>query len=195
LLGLAAGLFWMPLVRVAAVTQHRLTGAELLGALPSVTVAAGVLLTVVHCVALSLPAPRPALLGSGLFVTVAALHTAPLFLGIRPEPASADLHGALARSLSSAAGLDSPAAVLRGLPLVLQLMCLALAAVLLRTLGVHWRVTGAVVWVLAVTGWAAQNAFAAAGLPVFLGLLAVTTAAFGIRRYGRRRRRRRPRSA
>ncbi|MEK8143556.1 hypothetical protein NKH18_20355 [Streptomyces sp. M10(2022)] len=66
-------------------------------------------------------------------------------------------------------------------------MCLALAAVLLRTLGTHWRATAAVVWVLGVCGWVAQDAFAAAGLPVFLGLFAATAAAYGTRWTMRRR--------
>lgn len=77
-------------------------------------------------------------------------------------------------------GPASPAAVLRGLPFALQLLCLALVAVLLRTAGVHRRAAAALVWVLAVAGWAAQDAFAAAGLPVFCGLFAVTAVAYAV---------------
>lgn len=181
LLGLAAGLFWVPLTRVAQSGHHRLTGTELIHALPPVTVTAGVLMIVVCSGAVALHRPRPALTGAALLVTVAALHSAPLFLGVRPAAASQELHGALARFLAGAAGLDSPAAVLLGLPLALQLLCLALAAVLLRAAGAHRRAVAALVWALAVAGWAAQDAFAAAGLPVFLGLFTATAAACVIR--------------
>ncbi|MER5550118.1 lipopolysaccharide biosynthesis protein [Streptomyces sp. NPDC002793] len=181
LLGLAAGLFWVPLSQAAHAGRTRLTGAELMGALPPVTVTAGVLMIVVHSAAVSLRRPRPALLGAALLVTVAALHSAPLFLGIRPAAASWEWHGTLAGFLAGAAGLDSPVAVLRALPFVLQLLCLALAAVLLRAAGAHWRVTAAAVWVLGVAGWVAQDAFAAAGLPVSVGLFAVTAVTYGVR--------------
>ncbi|MEU9061958.1 hypothetical protein AB0D13_24620 [Streptomyces sp. NPDC048430] len=60
---------------------------------------------------------------------MAALHSAPLRLGVRPPAASREWHGALA----GAPGAASPDAVLRALPFALQLLCLALAAVLLRT--------------------------------------------------------------
>ncbi|MFD6276843.1 lipopolysaccharide biosynthesis protein [Streptomyces sp. NPDC060209] len=181
LLGLAAVLFWVPLSRAAHAGRLRLTGAELVDALPPVTLTSGVLMIVVYSAAVAQRRPRPALLGAALLVTVAALHSAPLFLGIRPAAASGDWHGTLAGFLAGAAGLDSPAGVLRTLPFALQLLCLALAAVLLRTAGAHWRVTAAAVWVLAVAGWAAQDAFAAAGLPVFWGLFAATAVAYGVR--------------
>ncbi|MEU1214665.1 lipopolysaccharide biosynthesis protein [Streptomyces sp. NPDC005790] len=181
LLGLAAGLFWTPLSRAAHAGRARLTGAELVQALPPVTVASGVLVIVVYTAAVALRRPRPTLLGTALLVTVAALHSAPLILGIRPAAASREWHGTLAGFLAGAAGLDSPAAVLRALPFALQLLCLALAAVLLRTAGAHWRVTAAVVWVLGVAGWAAQDAFAEAGLPVFVGLFAATAMTYGVR--------------
>ncbi|MFE5242092.1 lipopolysaccharide biosynthesis protein [Streptomyces sp. NPDC056627] len=181
LLGLAAALFWVPLARAADVGTGRLSGAELVDALPPVTVTAGVLMVVVHSAAVALHRPRPALLGSALLVTVAALHSAPLLLGIRPAAASPEWHGTLADFLAGAAGLDSPSGVLRVLPFALQLLCLALAAVLLRTAGAHWRATASVVWVLAVAGWAAQDAFAWAGLPVSGALSAATAVAYGVR--------------
>ncbi|MCX5412108.1 lipopolysaccharide biosynthesis protein [Streptomyces sp. NBC_00059] len=181
LLGLAAALFWVPLARAADVGTGRLSGAELVDALPPVTVTAGVLMVVVHSAAVALHRPRPALLGSALLVTVAALHSAPLLLGIRPAAASREWHGTLAGFLAGAAGFDSPAGVLRVLPFALQLLCLALAAVLLRTAGAHWRATASAVWVLAVAGWAAQDAFAAAGLPVSAGLFAAAAVAYGLR--------------
>ncbi|MGW0789101.1 lipopolysaccharide biosynthesis protein [Streptomyces sp. NPDC002911] len=181
LLGLAAGLFWVPLSRAAHAGRARLTGAELIDALPPVTVAAWVLMIVVYSAAVALRRPRPALLGAALLVTVAALHSAPLILGIRPAAASREWHGTLAGFLAGAAGPDCPAAVLRALPFALQLLCLALATVLLRTAGANWRVTAAVLWALALAGWVAQDAFAAAGLPVSVGLFAATAVAYGVR--------------
>ncbi|MFD7968289.1 lipopolysaccharide biosynthesis protein [Streptomyces clavifer] len=186
LLGLAAGLFWVPLVRVARAGHDRLTGEELVDALPPVTVTAGVLMIVVYSAAATMPRPRRALTGAALLVTVAALHSAPLLLGILPPAASREWHGALAGFLAEVVGPASPTAVLRGLPFALQLLCLALVAVLLRTAGVHRRAAAALVWVLAVAGWAAQDAFAAAGLPVFCGLFAVTAVAYAVRRAGQR---------
>ncbi len=182
LLGLAAGLFWIPLSRAALTGRARLTGAELIGALPPVTVTAGVLMVIVHSAAVALRRPRPVLLGAAVLVTVAALHSAPLFLGIPPASASREWHGTLAGLLAGAAGPASPASVLQALPFALQLLCLALAASLLRAAGAHWRVAAATVWVLAVAGWVAQDAFAAVGLPVFLVLFGVTAVVHGVRR-------------
>ncbi|MFD9792994.1 lipopolysaccharide biosynthesis protein [Streptomyces sp. NPDC059070] len=170
LLGLAAGLFWVPLSRVADIGSERVDGAQLLAALPPVSLTAGVLLVVVCSAAVSLYRARPALLAAALGVTVAALHTAPLILGVRPDPLRGPWHEPLARMLSEVAGLGSPAGAERWLPPVLQLLCLGLVVVTLTGLGVRWRVTSVLVWVLAVTGWAAQSAFARAGVPVFVGL-------------------------
>nr|WP_262347044.1 lipopolysaccharide biosynthesis protein [Streptomyces sp. QL37] len=181
LLVLAAGLFWVPLSRSAHSGRTRLTGAQLIDALPPVTVTAGVLMVVAYTAAVALHRPRPALLGAALLVTATALHSAPLLLGVRPPAASREWHGTLAGLLAGSPGPGSHEAVLRALPFALQLLCLALAAVLLRTAGAHWRVTAATVWVLAVAGWAAQEAFAVAGLPVFWGLFAATAVAYGVR--------------
>ncbi|MEV0094709.1 lipopolysaccharide biosynthesis protein [Streptomyces sp. NPDC050738] len=184
LLGLAAGLFWVPLSRAADLHHKHLTGPELIDALPPVTLTAAVLLIVVYSAAVSLYRNRPALITSGLLVTMTALHTAPLFVGISPYPASERWHGTLASFFAGAAGLDSPAGVLRIMPVALQLLCLGLVAVLLRALGTHWRITASAVWALAVAGWAAQGMFAVVAMPVFLGLGAVTGAVLLVRRYG-----------
>ncbi|MGW2561436.1 lipopolysaccharide biosynthesis protein [Streptomyces sp. NPDC001514] len=185
LLGLAAGLFWIPLFRADDVTVERLSGTELLDALPPVTVTAGVLLIVVHCAAVSLQRLRPVLLTAGLLATFAALHTAPLLLGIRPEPAGGAWLGALADLLADVAGLDSPRGVLAVLPAVLQLLCLALAAVSMHAVGAPARLTAGAVWVLAVAGWAAQDAVAAAALPVFTSSFATAVASLAYRRFRR----------
>ncbi|MFI1175121.1 lipopolysaccharide biosynthesis protein [Streptomyces melanogenes] len=173
LLGLAAGLFWVPLSRAEdarnAVSDH-VDGTGLISALPPVSLTAGVLLIVVCSAAVSLYRARPALLAAGLGVTVAALHTAPLILGVQPDRLAGPWHAALTRLLTSVAGLSSPTGVERVLPTALQVLCLALAAVTLIALGTHWRVTAVVVWVLAVAGWAGQAGFASVAVPVFVGL-------------------------
>ncbi|MCZ7459874.1 lipopolysaccharide biosynthesis protein [Streptomyces sp. WMMC940] len=180
LLGLAAGLFWFPLAGARDVPAGPLSGRELLHALPPLTVTAGVLLVVVYSGAVALDRMRPVLLTTALLTTAAALHTAPALLGVRPAPASGPGHEALADVLPAGAvgGTD----VFTVLPPVLQLLCLGLAATALRALGVPGRITAATVWVLAVTGWAAQDAFAATALPVSAGFLATTVAALAHRR-------------
>ncbi|MER6998659.1 lipopolysaccharide biosynthesis protein [Streptomyces sp. NPDC000410] len=185
LLGLAAGLFWIPLSRAEDVAAGRLSGTELLRALPPVTVTAGVLLIVVVCAAVSLRRPRPALLTAGLLITVCALHTAPPLLGIRPRPADGAWLGALAEMFANVAGPVTPGGVLAVLPAVIQLLCLALAAVALGALGVPARATAGALWVLAVAGWAAQDAFATAALPVFTGWFAAAVASLAYRRFRR----------
>ncbi|MFJ8310657.1 MULTISPECIES: lipopolysaccharide biosynthesis protein [unclassified Streptomyces] len=177
LLGLAAGLFWVPLSRAADTPGARLNGTGLLHALPPVSLTAGVLLIVVCSAAVSLYRPRPGLLAAGLWVTVAGLHTAPVILGVQPVAVSGPWHAQLARFLAETAGFADRSGVERWLPTALQLLCLALATVTLRALGTHWRITSVVVWVLAVAGWAAQQTFAAIALPVFTGLCATTAAA------------------
>lgn len=173
LLGLAAVLFWVPLSRAEdarnAVSDH-VDGAGLLSALPPVSLTAGVLLIVVCSAAVSLFRARPALLAAGLGVTVAALHTAPLILGVRPDPLGGPWHAALTRMLTEVAGLDSPAGAERCLPLALQVLCLTLAALTLIALGAHWRLTSVVVWVLGVAGWTGQAVFARTAIPVFVTL-------------------------
>ncbi|GAA1348808.1 lipopolysaccharide biosynthesis protein [Streptomyces beijiangensis] len=183
LLGLAAGLFWVPLSRATDLHDKHLTGPQLIDALPPVTLTAAVLLIVVHSAAVSLYRARPALIVSSLLVTMAALHTAPLLVGIGPHPAAEHWHGAPASFFAEAAGMDSPAGVLRVMPVALQLLCLGLVAVLMRSLGAHWRITASAVWVLTVAGWAAQGVFAVAGIPVFLALFAVTGAVLAMQRY------------
>ncbi|MFF9865012.1 lipopolysaccharide biosynthesis protein [Streptomyces sp. NPDC013953] len=187
LLALAAGLFWGPLGRVRQSGRERLSGtvsgAELVAALPPVTLTAGILLVLVHCAALSLRRPRPALTGAVLLVTVAALHSAPLLLGLRPEAAGGPWSGAPARLLAGVAGLSGPQGVLAVAPSVLQVLCLVLAAVALRAAGAGGREVAGAVWVLAVAGWAAQDAFAATAVPVFLGWCAAAAAALVVRRY------------
>ncbi|MCL7380631.1 lipopolysaccharide biosynthesis protein [Streptomyces sp. 35G-GA-8] len=181
LLGLAAGLFWPPLVRLGDIGRDQLTGGQLLSVLPPLTLVGGILLIVVQCAAVSLVRPGPALLTLGPPATFAALHSAPVLLGVRPDRMSGPWHepvaGLLTDFLNGVSGGVSGGAwdtdgVLRALPVVLQLLGLGLAAVTLWALGTDGRVTSGAVWVLAVAGWAAQKQFAAMALPVSLGVCA-----------------------
>ncbi|MEV0928053.1 lipopolysaccharide biosynthesis protein [Streptomyces spongiicola] len=184
LLALAAGLFWFPLARARDVPPGPLTGRELLPALPPPTVTAVLLLVVVYSGAVALDRLRPVLLAATLLTTTAALHTAPALLGVRPPPAAGPGHEALTELLTGPVGTAGPVEVRAILPPLLQLLCLGLAATALRALAVPGRTTAAAVWILAVAGWAAQGAFAAAALPVTSGFLAVAVAAQVHRRTG-----------
>ncbi|MFE7808331.1 lipopolysaccharide biosynthesis protein [Streptomyces sp. NPDC057430] len=173
LLGLSTGLFWIPLSRAEALGPDRLSGTELIAALPPVTLAAGILMVVLHGAVVSPRRVRPVLAATVLLATFLALHTAPPLLGIHPDLAAGPGTALV------------PAGALEALPIALQALCLALAAVLLRVLGVGVRVTACAVWVLVWAGWAAQHAFAAAPLPVLLGMCGATmtaVAARGLRR-------------
>ncbi|MFD6247579.1 lipopolysaccharide biosynthesis protein, partial [Streptomyces roseolus] len=66
-------------------------------------------------------------------------------------------------------------------PIAAQAACLALVAVLLRVCGAGGRLTAGAVWVLVWAGWAGQQSFAAAPLPLLLGLSGVTMAVYAIR--------------
>ncbi|MFD5747898.1 lipopolysaccharide biosynthesis protein [Streptomyces sp. NPDC127033] len=182
LLGLCAGLFWTPLARLGDIGRDQLTGAQLLEVLPPLTLVAGMLLIVVQCAAVSLERPGPVLLALGPLVTFAALHSAPPLLGVRPDRASGPWHRQIADALAGAAGQGGPDQVLRALPVVLQLLCLALVAVTLWALRTDGRAVSGVVWVLAVAGWSAQDPLAAVALPLFLALLGVMCGALLVRR-------------
>ncbi|MFE3599987.1 lipopolysaccharide biosynthesis protein [Streptomyces sp. NPDC059142] len=187
LLGLSAGLFWTPLARLGDIGRDQLTGAQLLDVLPPLTLVAGMLLIVVQCAAVSLERPGPALLTLGPLIIFAALHTAPPLLGVRPDRASGLWHRQVADALAGMAGPAGRDGVLRALPVVLQLLCLALVALTLWALRADGRAVSGVVWVLAVAGWSAQDPFAAVALPVFLGLLVVAAVALLVRRSQRQR--------
>ncbi|MFE3830062.1 lipopolysaccharide biosynthesis protein, partial [Streptomyces sp. NPDC059092] len=174
LLGLSAGLFWTPLARLGDIGRDQLTGAQLLDVLPPLTLVAGMLLIVVQCAAVSLERPGPVLLALGPLIIFAALHTAPPLLGVRPDRASGLWHRQVADALAGMAGPAGRDGLLRALPVVLQLLCLTLVALILWALRADGRVVSGVVWVLAVAGWSAQEPLAAVALPVFLGLSAVT---------------------
>ncbi|MFE5485898.1 lipopolysaccharide biosynthesis protein [Streptomyces sp. NPDC056527] len=173
LLGLATGLFWIPLARAGGLGLDQLSGTRLISALPPVTLTAGILLIVLHVAVVSLRRIRPLLAATILLATFLALHTAPPLLGIHPDPAT-----------GPGAGLV-PDPALPVLPIAAQGLCLLLVAVLLRVLGTGGRTTVCAVWVLVWAGWAGQHAFAAAPLPVLLGLCGATMAAVagrGLRR-------------
>ncbi|MFE7127427.1 lipopolysaccharide biosynthesis protein [Streptomyces sp. NPDC057617] len=187
LLGIAAGLFWSPLARAQDLGRDRLTGVQFLDALPPLTLAAVLLLIVVQCAAISLDRAGPALLALGPLVTFAALHSAPVLLGVPPDRLSGPWHTHMEDLLARAAWPASPDGVLRALPVALQLLCLGLAALALWALGTDGRVVTGVAWGLAVAGWAAQHPFAAVALPVSAGLCAVAVPAVALAVRRRRR--------
>ncbi|MFF5786459.1 lipopolysaccharide biosynthesis protein [Streptomyces sp. NPDC012693] len=170
LLALAAVLFWLPLARSGALDVERLSGTGLLTALPPVTLLAGLLLVALQGAAVGLRAFRPWFAGTVLLATFLALHTAPPLLGLRP----ADAGGPGATLLGEGVGRAVA-------PIALQALSLLLVAVLLRVVGVGARVTTGVVWVLVWAGWAGQQAFATAPLPLFLGLAGGTMAVCAFR--------------
>ncbi|MFE2012783.1 lipopolysaccharide biosynthesis protein [Streptomyces sp. NPDC059491] len=178
LLAVAAGLFWVPLLRSGALAVERLSGTGLLTALPTATLAAGLLLVVLQGAAVGLRVFRPDFAAAVLLATFLALHTAPPLLGLLPATAG----GPGAELLGD--GLAGPVA-----PILLQAVCLVLAGVLLRVLGAGDRVTAGVVWVLVWAGWSGQQAFAAAPVPLVLGLGGATMAVCAFRglAVGRRR--------
>ncbi|GGK09435.1 hypothetical protein GCM10011583_46780 [Streptomyces camponoticapitis] len=180
LLAVAAGLFWIPLWGTAGIGADRVSGAQLIAALPPWTVGAGVLLVVVQCAAVALVRSRPLLLTAGLLALFGALHGAPALLGVRPEEVSGPWHRPLTDALAQLVG-EARALVL--LPVALQLLCLGLAAVALRASrgrgggGLDGRAVATAVWCLAVVGWSAQGAFATVAVPVTIGLLVAAVTA------------------
>ncbi|WP_329392416.1 lipopolysaccharide biosynthesis protein [Streptomyces sp. NBC_01716] len=182
LLALATGLFWIPLRGMADIAADEMSGAQLIAALPPLTLGAGVLLIVVQCAAVAAVRSRPLLLTAGLVALFTALHGAPALLGVRPEAVSGPWHRPLTDALAQ---LTGEARALELLPVALQLLCLGLAAVALRTSFANGRLDGravaTAVWCLAVVGWSAQRAFAAVAVPVTLGLLVVAVTAVLLR--------------
>ncbi|MDT9691192.1 lipopolysaccharide biosynthesis protein [Streptomyces sp. P9(2023)] len=168
-LGLTTGFFWLPIGYANDLGPARLSGTELIAALPAVALAAGVVLVVLQGAAIARRRVRPLFAAAVVGVTFVALHAAPPLLGLRPDAAG-----------GPGAALV-PAAALAVLPIVVQALCLALAAVLLRSLGATVRVTACAVWVLVWAGWAAQHAFASAPLPVLLGVCGATMTAAAVR--------------
>ncbi|TFI29657.1 lipopolysaccharide biosynthesis protein [Streptomyces sp. 4R-3d] len=178
----ATGLFWLPLRAAADIGPGPASGARLLAALPPLTLGAALVLIVVQCAALALRRSRPFLLTAGVLVLFGALHGAPPLLGVRPETAAGPWHGPLVDLTAQLVDLERASKIL---PVALQLLCLGLAAVALRASRADgWldgRVVAAVVWVLAVAGWAAQRAFAEVAVPVSGGLLVVAAIAVLVR--------------
>lgn len=187
LLALGTGLVWLPSRDAADIGADRVSGVQLLSALPTSTLAGAVLLIVAQCAALALVRSRPLLLAAGTSALFGALHGLPLLLGVRPEEVSGPWHRPVVDALARLTG-EARAAEL--LPVVLQLLCLGLAAVVIRGpyagRRVDGRVVAAAVWVLAVCGWAAQGAFAAVAVPVSAGLSALVVTALLARTATRR---------
>lgn len=178
LLALATGLFWLPLRDAADIGDGRVPVTQLLASLPPLTLGAGVLLIVVQCAALALVRSRPLLLTAALLALFGALHGVPPLLGVRPEAVSGPWHRPVLDVFDE---LASQERVLESAPVALQLLCLGLAAAVLRAARVDGRAVAAVSWILVVAGWSAQHAFAAVAVPVSAGLLAVAVTAVLVR--------------
>ncbi|MFF8838463.1 lipopolysaccharide biosynthesis protein [Streptomyces sp. NPDC015130] len=170
LLGAAAVAFWLPLGLATPLEVESLSGTGLLSAVPPVTLLAGLLLVALQGVAVGLRDFRPGFAGTVLLATFLALHTAPPLLGLLP-PAAA----------GPGAALLGPGVAAWSAPVVAQALCLVLAATVLRGLGAGERITAGAVWVLVWAGWAGQQLFAAAPLPVLLGLAGMTMAVYAVR--------------
>ncbi|MFD4139023.1 lipopolysaccharide biosynthesis protein [Streptomyces sp. NPDC058572] len=157
LLGVACGLFWAPLVQSADLAAaDRVSGYELVRALPALTLGAGLLLLVVQSAALALLRPRGGLLAATVVVTFAALHTAPPLLGRPPEPG--------------------------WLPVAYQFLCLAALSVILHIAGLRVRARWSVLWLLTLCGWALQQQVAPVALPLLVLLLCAASVLALLRR-------------
>ncbi|MFE5797183.1 lipopolysaccharide biosynthesis protein [Streptomyces sp. NPDC056503] len=170
LLAAAAAAFWLPLAFADPLDAARLSGTELLTALPVPTLLAGLVLVALQGAAVAPRAFRGGYATAVLLATFLALHTAPPLLGLLPPAAvgpGTELLGTGPATWTA--------------PIAAQALCLLLAAALLRVLGAGGRITAGAVWVLVWAGWAAQQSFAAAPLPLLLGLSGVTMAAYAVR--------------
>ncbi|MEU0395114.1 lipopolysaccharide biosynthesis protein [Streptomyces sp. NPDC006208] len=157
LLGMVCGLFWAPLVQSADLAAaDRVSGYELVRALPALTLGAGLLLLVVQSAALALLRPRGGLLAATVVVTFAALHTAHPLLGRPPEPG--------------------------WLPVAYQFLCLTALSVILHIAGLRVRARWSVVWLLTLCGWALQQQVAPVALPLLVLLLCAASVLALLRR-------------
>ncbi|MFE1347355.1 lipopolysaccharide biosynthesis protein [Streptomyces sp. NPDC058757] len=170
LLAAAAAACWLPLSVAAPLGAESLSGTELLAALPVPTLLAVLALVLLQGAAVAPRAFRGGYAAAVLLATFLALHTAPPLLGLLPPPA-----------VGPGTELLGTGPALWAAPIAAQALCLLVAAALLRVLGAGGRVTAGAVWVLVWAGWAAQQPFATAPLPVLLGLSGVTMAAYAIR--------------
>ncbi|MFI9121694.1 lipopolysaccharide biosynthesis protein [Streptomyces bikiniensis] len=162
--------FWLPLAFAAPLGPGHSSGRDLLAALPAPTLLAGSVLIGLQGAAVGTRTFHGGYAGAVLLVTFLALHTAPPLLGLLPPVAA----GPGAELLGT-----GPAA--RFAPVVVQGLCLALAALLLRLLGTGGRIAAGAVWVLVWAGWTAQQSLATGPLPLLLGLVGLTTAVYAIR--------------
>ncbi|MFC9485882.1 lipopolysaccharide biosynthesis protein [Streptomyces hydrogenans] len=170
LLAAVAAAFWLPLAGARPLDAARLSGTELLTALPGPTLLAVLALVALQGAAVAPRAFRGGYAAAVLLATFLALHTAPPLLGLLPPSA-----------VGPGTELLGTGPALWAAPIVAQALCLLVAAALLRVLGAGGRITAGAVWVLVWAGWAGQQSFAAAPLPLLLGLSGVTMAAYAIR--------------
>ncbi|WP_229923827.1 lipopolysaccharide biosynthesis protein [Streptomyces capillispiralis] len=177
-LGLATLVFWASvrdLPRLDGTDAAALTGRQLLEGLPLTALASGGVLLLVFVASVTLSTRADTwLTGTALGSALVALHAAPVLLGREPEPVGGAFSPQTAGSLAEALGLDVPGPLLRWVPLVCHVLCLAALWPLLAHVGgrLSWPGRWGVLYLVAVGGWVARDALAPA-TPVLLALLVV----------------------
>ncbi|MGK5730160.1 lipopolysaccharide biosynthesis protein [Streptomyces sp. URMC 124] len=197
LLAAALALYWLPLVGAGEATLDRMGGLGLISVLPMATLAGAALLVVSFVAALRLDVQQRRLLTAVLLLTVVSLHALPAVLEDQPRFATAWQHlgfldfidrtGVAAPDLDArwswpgffalmafaakTAGVSDFTEVLRWWPTVIQLLCLAPLALLLRAVRAGWRAKWTAAWLFVLCGWVGQDYFSPQALNYFFYLL------------------------
>ncbi|MFF7730346.1 lipopolysaccharide biosynthesis protein [Streptomyces sp. NPDC008001] len=197
LLAAALALYWLPLAGAGEAALDRMGGLGLVSVLPAATLAGVVLLIAAFAAALWLDGQRRRLLTAVLLLTVVCLHALPAVLEAQPRFATAWQHlgfldfidrtGVAAPDLDArwswpgffalmafaarVAGVSDLTEVLRWWPMVIQLLCLAPLALLLRAVRAGWRAKWTAAWLFVLCGWVGQDYFSPQALNYFFYLL------------------------
>ncbi|MBB5120702.1 membrane protein [Streptomyces eurocidicus] len=199
LLAAALALYWVPLASMGPADLDAMGGLGLVSVLPVATLLGAALLVTAFAGALRLGEQRRPLLVAVLLLTVVSLHAVPAVLEDQPRFATAWQHlgfldfidrtgvaapdldarwswpgfFALAAFAAKACGVGDLSEVLRWWPTVLQLLCLAPLALLLRAVRAGWRAKWTAAWLFVLCGWVGQDYFSPQALNYFFYLLFV----------------------
>ncbi|ARZ70887.1 polysaccharide biosynthesis C-terminal domain-containing protein [Streptomyces sp. HU2014] len=199
LLTAALALYWAPLASLGRADLDGMGGLGLVSVLPVATLLGATLLVVAFVGALRLGEQRRPLLVAVLLLTVVSLHAVPAVLEEQPRFATAWQHlgfldfidrtgvaapdldarwswpgfFAVAAFAARACGVGDLSEVLRWWPTVLQLLCLAPLALLLRAVRAGWRAKWTAAWLFVLCGWVGQDYFSPQALNYFFYLLFV----------------------
>ncbi|MBT2386154.1 lipopolysaccharide biosynthesis protein [Streptomyces sp. ISL-11] len=199
LLVAALALYWVPLARVGEARLDGMGGLGLVSVLPVATLVGAALLVAAFAAALRLGEQRRGLLTAVLLLTVVSLHAVPAVLEDAPRFATAWQHlgfldfldrtGVAAPDLDArwswpgffavvalaarACGAEDLTEVLRWWPTVMQLLCLAPLALLLRAVRAGWRAKWTAAWLFVLCGWVGQDYFSPQSLNYLFYLLFV----------------------